>query len=221
MPGRPSPPSKPMRCSNTPHETADRTPDFFKGTGPLLKSISVADNPPPPPPKAPPPPAPKTQPPPPPPKAPPPQNPEPKPPPKRKGKRPPKGKKPQQPRKGKRPPKGKKPQQPRKGKPGQPPIGQRKKGRRIKIKLGLRARGLSQEADTYTDQIGWTSSERILEDIGDVGGLEDDVKHEPETTIHQCSMCGVRMEIPMPKRDRYKVICAYPECGHEDMIGIE
>ena len=206
MPGRPSPPSKPMRCSNTPHETADRTPDFFKGTGPLLKSISVADNPPPPPPKAPPPPAPKTQPPPPPPKAPPPQNPEPKPPPKRKGKR---------------PPKGKKPQQPRKGKPGQPPIGQRKKGRRIKIKLGLRARGLSQEADTYTDQIGWTSSERILEDIGDVGGLEDDVKHEPETTIHQCSMCGVRMEIPMPKRDRYKVICAYPECGHEDMIGIE
>ncbi len=189
MPGRPSPPSKPMRCSNTPHEAADRTPDFFKGTGPLLKSISVADNPPPPPPKAPPP-----------------QNPEPKPPPKRKGKR---------------PPKGKKPQQPRKGKPGQPPIGQRKKGRRIKIKLGLRARGLSQEADTYTDQIGWTSSERILEDIGDVGGLEDDVKHEPETTIHQCSMCGVRMEIPMPKRDRYKVICAYPECGHEDMIGIE
>ena len=178
-----------MRCSNTPHEAADRTPDFFKGTGPLLKSISVADNPPPPPPKAPPP-----------------QNPEPKPPPKRKGKR---------------PPKGKKPQQPRKGKPGQPPIGQRKKGRRIKIKLGLRARGLSQEADTYTDQIGWTSSERILEDIGDVGGLEDDVKHEPETTIHQCSMCGVRMEIPMPKRDRYKVICAYPECGHEDMIGIE
>ncbi|MDP7445801.1 MAG: hypothetical protein QGF28_01155 [Candidatus Thalassarchaeaceae archaeon] len=159
-------------------------------------------------------------PPPPPPKAPPPQNPEPKPPPKRKGKRPPKGKKPQQPRKGKRPPKGKKPQQPRKGKPGQPPIGQRKKGRRIKIKLGLRARGLSQEADTYTDQIGWTSSERILEDIGGVGGLEDDVKHEPETTIHQCSMCGVRMEIPMPKRDRYKVICAYPECGHEDMIGI-
>jgi len=204
VPGRPSPPSKPMRCSNTPHEAADRTPDFFKGTGPLLKSISVADNPPPPPPKAPPP-----------------QNPEPKPPPKRKGKRPPKGKKPQQPRKGKRPPKGKKPQQPRKGKPGQPPIGQRKKGRRIKIKLGLRARGLSQEADTYTDQIGWTSSERILEDIGDVGGLEDDVKHEPETTIHQCSMCGVRMEIPMPKRDRYKVICAYPECGHEDMIGIE
>ena len=189
MPGRPSPPSKPMRCSNTPHEAADRTPDFFKGTGPLLKSISVADNPPPPPPKAPPP-----------------QNPEPKPPPKRKGKR---------------PPKGKKPQQPRKGKPGQPPIGQRKKGRRIKIKLGLRARGLSQEADTYTDQIGWTSSERILEDIGGVGGLEDDVKHEPETTIHQCSMCGVRMEIPMPKRDRYKVICAYPECGHEDMIGIE
>ena len=37
---------------------------------------------------------------------------------------------------------------------------------------------------------------------------------------HFCSMCGIRMEIPRPKRDRYKVICAYPECGHEDMIGI-
>ncbi|MDP6661526.1 MAG: hypothetical protein QF545_01100 [Candidatus Thalassarchaeaceae archaeon] len=122
-------------------------------------------------------------------------------------------------RKGKRPAKGRRPQPPKKGKPGQPPIGQRKKGRRIKIKLGLRARGITQEADTYTDQVGWTSSDAALEDFGIIE--EDDAKQEPKTTIHQCSMCGVRMEIPMPKRDRYKVICAYPECGHEDVIGVE
>ena len=30
---------------------------------------------------------------------------------------------------------------------------------------------------------------------------------------------GSRMEIPRPKRERYKVICAHPECGHEDQIG--
>jgi len=27
------------------------------------------------------------------------------------------------------------------------------------------------------------------------------------------------MRIPKPTRDRYTVICAYPECGHEDSIG--
>ncbi|SVB93231.1 uncharacterized protein METZ01_LOCUS246085, partial [marine metagenome] len=123
-------------------------------------------------------------------------------------------------RRGKRPPKGKKPAPPKKGKPGQPPVGQRKrKGRRIKIKLGLRAKSITKEIDTYTDQVGWTSStEVLLEDLED---FESDVEQGPETMIHQCSMCGVRMMIPTPKRDRYKVICAYPECGHEDMIGIE
>ncbi|MEE3114097.1 MAG: hypothetical protein VX303_04135, partial [Candidatus Thermoplasmatota archaeon] len=60
--------------------------------------------------------------------------------------------------------------------------------------------------------------EVLLEDLED---FESDVEQGPETMIHQCSMCGVRMMIPTPKRDRYKVICAYPECGHEDMIGIE
>ena len=108
---------------------------------------------------------------------------------------------------------------PKKGKPGQPPIATKKKGRRIKIKLGLRAKKLSEEVDTYTDQVGWTSSsaETILSDLKD---FEEEVRKEPETTTHRCSMCGVRMEIPTPKRDRYKVICAYPECGHEDTIGI-
>ena len=71
---------------------------------------------------------------------------------------------------------------------------------------------------TYTDQIGWTTStsETVLNDLKDI---EENIKKEPETLLHQCSMCGIRMEIPRPKRERYKVICAYPECGHEDNIG--
>ncbi|MBR79207.1 MAG: hypothetical protein CMA88_00250 [Euryarchaeota archaeon] len=114
-------------------------------------------------------------------------------------------------RKGKRP-------APRKSKPGQPPVGE-KKGRRIKIKLGLRANRISEDVDTYTDQIGWTtsSSETVLSDLKDA---EEIVKKEPDTLMHHCSMCGSRMEIPKPKRDRYKVICAHPECGHEDNIGL-
>ena len=106
---------------------------------------------------------------------------------------------------------------PKKGKPGQPPIG-KKKGGRIKIKLGLRAKKLSEEADEYTDQIGWTTSgaETVLSDLKDI---EEVTKKEPETITHHCTMCGSRMQIPRPKRERYKVICAHPECGHEDRIG--
>jgi hypothetical protein len=106
---------------------------------------------------------------------------------------------------------------PKKGKPGQPPIG-KKKGGRIKIKLGLRAKKLSEEADEYTDQIGWTTSgaETVLSDLKDI---EEVTKKEPETITHHCTMCGSRMQIPRPKRERYKVICAHPECGHEDQIG--
>ncbi len=97
-------------------------------------------------------------------------------------------------------------------------MGEKKKGRRIRIKLGLRANKISEDVDSYTDQIGWTtsSSETILSDFADI---EETVKNEPDTLIHHCSMCGSRMEIPKPKRERYKVICAHPECGHEDNIG--
>ncbi|MED5267709.1 MAG: hypothetical protein VYB00_02675, partial [Candidatus Thermoplasmatota archaeon] len=108
-------------------------------------------------------------------------------------------------------------QAPKKGKPGQPPTG-KKKGGRIKIKLGLRAKKISEETDSYTDQIGWTTSgsETILSDFKDTEEIE---KKEPETVTHHCSMCGSRMQIPRPKRERYKVVCAHPECGHEDQIG--
>ena len=115
-------------------------------------------------------------------------------------------------------PKGKKRKpNPKKGKPGTPPI-TKKKGRRIKIKLGLRAKKLSEDTDSYSDQIGWTtsSSETTLSDFDEV---EETISKEPETITHHCTMCGSRMEIPRPKRERYKVICAHPECGHEDQIG--
>ena len=97
-------------------------------------------------------------------------------------------------------------------KPGSAP---KKKGRRIKIKLGLRQNRLTEEEDTYHDQVGWTVSQEVLEPLDAV-----EEKHKPEVVNHQCSMCGSIMQIPQPKRERYKVICAYSECGHEDMIGI-
>ena len=162
----------------------------------------MAKTPPPPPPPPPPPKAKKAPPPPPPP--------------------PPKAKKAPPPVK-KRTPPSKPPKRRRKGskkgaalgrgkKPGSAP---KKKGRRIKIKLGLRQNRLTEEEDTYHDQVGWTVSQEVLEPLDAV-----EEKHKPEVVNHQCSMCGSIMQIPQPKRERYKVICAYSECGHEDMIGI-
>ena len=176
--------------------------------------------PPPPPPKAkkapppPPPPPPKAK------KAPPPPKPkeagQPPPPP------PPKAKKAPPPVK-KRTPPSKPPKRRRKRSKKGAPLGRgkkpgsapKKKGRRIKIKLGLRQNRLTEEEDTYHDQVGWTVSQEVLEPLDAV-----EEKHKPEVVNHQCSMCGSIMQIPQPKRERYKVICAYSECGHEDMIGI-
>ena len=160
----------------------------------------MAKTPPPPPPPPPPPKAKKG--PPPPPKA--KKAPPPSPPPKTK-KAPP----PSPPPKTKKSTKG-----PRKGgkKPSAAP---KKRGRRIKIKLGLKQNRLTEEEDTYSDQVGWTVSQEILEPMD-----FDEEDKKPEVVNHQCSMCGSIMQIPQPKRERYKVICAYSECGHEDMIGI-
>jgi len=117
----------------------------------------------------------------------------------------------------KTPPKKKAPPKSKpKGKPkGKPVTKKKRRGRKINIKLGLRQKKIIDEKDTYTDQIGWTSttSESFEE-------LEDPTPKEPEIVTHQCSMCGSTMRIPRPKRERYKVICAYPECGHSDTIGI-
>ena len=163
----------------------------------------MAKKPPPPPP---PPPPPKVK------KAPPPPKPKAKkapPPPKPKAKKAPpplKSKKAAPPPKAK--PKKKRGKRSKKGAP-------KKKGRRIRIKLGLKQRYLSEEEDTYEDQIGWTATQEVLEPLD---GPQEEKK--PEAIEHQCSMCGSVMQIPQPKRDRYKVICAYSECGHEDMIGM-
>jgi len=182
------------------------SPRFFQREPASPEDDIMADegNPPPPPP----PPKPAA------PAPPPPAPPQPKPVPKPAPKGRPKGKRRPAP-KGR--PKGKRRPAPKKGKPGQPPIGS-KKGGRIKIKLGLRAKKISNQTDEYTDQIGWTTSgsETVLSDLKDI---EEIAKKEPETLTHHCSMCGSRMEIPRPKRERYKVICAHPECGHEDRVG--
>ncbi len=183
----------------------------------------MAKRPPPPPPppppggkKAPPPPPPKAKkaPPPPPPKA---KKAPPPPPPKaKKAPPPPKPKKRPAPRKAKKGPRrgAKKAPPKKKGSPANKGSSQRKKGRRIKIKLGLRQSRLTKEEDTYHDEVGWTISQEVLEPLEDI---EDN--QEPEAVNHQCSMCGSIMQIPQPKRERYKVLCAYSECGHEDSIG--
>ena len=151
-------------------------------------------------------------------------------PPKKKGKPPvPKGKRTPPP--GKRPvPKGKrKPPSkrgpPPKGAPKRPPAkkpkgkpksapAKKKKRRRLRIKLGLRESEISDESDRYKDEVGWTSAGTILDDF------EDTSPAEPQIITHQCSMCGSVLQIPKPKRERYKVQCTYPECGHADMIGV-
>ena len=133
---------------------------------------------------------------------------------------PPKGKKapppppPPKPKTKKAPPPKAKPKK-RRGKRSKKQTAPKKKGRRIKIKLGLRQRNLSTEEDTYEDQVGWTVTQDVLEPLD---GPQEEQK--PEVIDHQCSMCGSIMQIPQPKRDRYKVICAYSECGHEDAVGI-
>ena len=116
----------------------------------------------------------------------------------------------------KRPMKGKPKGRPKgkpKGRPkGKPKTGQ-KKGRRIKINLRLRQSKISDEDDSYTDQVGWTVSHDDYEEP------VENISKEPEAISHQCSFCGAMMRIPKPTRDRYTVICPHPECGHEDKVG--
>ena len=164
--------------------------------------------PPPPPPKAPPPPPPQATSPPPPPKAPPPPPPKAPPPPPPKGTPPPK-KSPQ--RNPNKVPKSLRKPLPRKKAAERKP--KKKKSRGPRLRLRIRSAKIDTEVDEYQDRLGWVTAS------SDLIPMEEE-KKEPETMLHQCSMCGSRMTIPRPKRERYKVICSYPECGHEDMIGI-
>ena len=186
----PPPPPPPPKGKKGPPPPPPPPPKGKKGPPPPPK---VKKSPPPKPKKAaPPPPEPPKK------AAPPPPRP------KKAAPTPPKGGKPRR-RKGKRPAaKGAKTTQ--KGKP-------RKRGRRIRIKLGLRQSRIREKKDSYEDQMGWTVTQQVLEPFEDLESQESDI------LTHQCSMCGSIMQIPHPKRERYKVICAYSECGHEDMIG--
>ncbi len=186
----PPPPPPPPKGKKGPPPPPPPPPKGKKGPPPPPK---VKKSPPPKPKKAaPPPPEPPKK------AAPPPPRP------KKAAPTPPKGGKPRR-KKGKRPAaKGAKTTQ--KGKP-------RKRGRRIRIKLGLRQSRITEKKDSYEDQMGWTVTQQVLEPFEDLESQESDI------LTHQCSMCGSIMQIPHPKRERYKVICAYSECGHEDMIG--
>jgi hypothetical protein len=90
----------------------------------------------------------------------------------------------------------------------------KKKSRKPRLRLKIKSAKIDTDQDNYQSQRGWVTAST------DLLPIEEETKKEPETMIHQCSMCGSRMTIPRPKRDRYKVICSYPECGHEDMVGV-
>lgn len=81
--------------------------------------------------------------------------------------------------------------------------------RRRKIKLSLRSRSLKKE-QSHMDSIGWS---KIQEDR-----TQDTGPKEPEVIQHQCTYCGAMMRIPKPKRAKYQVECAHPDCDHIDSI---
>ena len=90
------------------------------------------------------------------------------------------------------------------------PGGGKKKRRRRKMKLTLKSRGLKKDQG-YSDKVGWsTAAQNTTQETGPV---------EPQVIRHQCTMCGAMNQIPKPKRARYKVECANPDCGHVDELG--
>ena len=112
------------------------------------------------------------------------------------------------------------PPPPKKGKKAPPPKG-RPKGlpkarpkRRRRLRLRMKSKTIAEEEDSYTDRIGWNAS------IGTVLEDNEEILEEPKTITHQCSMCGSMMTIPKPKRERYRIVCSYPQCGHSDTVGI-
>ena len=82
----------------------------------------------------------------------------------------------------KRPPRGGKAQRPRK--------------KKRRMRLSLRQNKI-KKTDDYTDSLGWSKSSpgRVLEDAPK--------PTEPETLTIQCEMCGCRLKIPKPKKQRY------------------
>ena len=103
---------------------------------------------------------------------------------------------------------------PTKGTGKRPATGGKRKRRKRKMKLTLRSRGIKKK-DEYRDNLGWTTKGTSQ------AAAEASTESLPAIVTHQCSMCGAMNQIPRPKRDRYKVICAQEECGHEDKVGFE
>ena len=89
--------------------------------------------------------------------------------------------------------------------------GDKKKRRRRKMKLTLKSRGLKKSSDSYDDKVGWSQANT---------NTAKSEKIESTTIRHQCTMCGSINEVPRPKRQRYSVECAYPDCGHIDELGV-
>ncbi|MBJ08857.1 MAG: hypothetical protein CMB63_06445 [Euryarchaeota archaeon] len=77
----------------------------------------------------------------------------------------------------------------------------------------MKSKEISTEEDNYTDTIGWNTA------MGTVLEEEIETVEEPKTITHQCSMCGSIMTIPKPKRERYRIVCSHPMCGHADSVG--
>ncbi len=102
---------------------------------------------------------------------------------------------------------------PAKGAQKRSAAGGKRKRRKRKMKLTLRSRGIKKK-DEYRDNLGWTTK-------GTSQAAEAGTESLPDIVMHQCSLCGAMNKIPRPKQDRYKVICAQEECGHEDKIGFE
>jgi hypothetical protein len=84
-----------------------------------------------------------------------------------------------------------------------PKPGQKKKR---KMRLSLKQKKM-KKVDTYTDSLGWST------DVGRT--LTDNPESKaPDTLTVQCTMCGSMLKVPKPKKAKYTVSCAYPECGN-------
>ena len=87
-----------------------------------------------------------------------------------------------------------------------------KKRRRRKMKLTLRSRSIKKD-ESHGDRVGWSQIDSPQAEVP-TGPIA------PEVIRHQCTMCGAMNQIPKPKRDRYKIECANPDCGNVDKVGI-
>ena len=89
---------------------------------------------------------------------------------------------------------------------GKAPAPGKKRRRKKKLRLSLKSSKM-KKSDSYSDGLGWST---------DVGRTlsEPDKPRAPDTIRHQCEMCGSIMKVPKPKKAKYTVSCAYPECDN-------